>query len=63
MQQNTKGWTLQGQQKQIRKREESYETIQPLNYAYMQHLEIIFGALEPATLVNILYNPKCSAIL
>ena len=28
---------------------ESYENIQTLNYAYMQHLEIIFGTLQLAT--------------
>ena len=36
------------------KQRESYEKIQTLNYAYIKHLEIIFGR-QLATLVNILY--------
>ena len=33
----------------MRKRKESYDNIQTLNYAYMQRLEIIFGTLQPAS--------------
>ena len=41
------------------KERESYENIQTLNYAYMQHLKIIFGNLQLAAKVNIPYNLIC----
>ena len=36
--------------------EKSYENIQTLNYAYMQHLEIILGIYLTAIQVNVLYT-------